>query len=73
MAVNLEAVGRQRLDFVRALMDVKRLITGAAQEMVVMRQVGQLVPKPAARELDFRQPPFSGQHLNVPVDGRHSE
>ena len=49
MAVDLEAVGRQRLDFVRAPMDIKRLIAGAAEEVVVMRTVGQLVPNPAAR------------------------
>ena len=54
VAVDLEAVGRQRLDFVRAPMNVERLVTGAAEEVVVMRTVGQLVPKPAARELHFR-------------------
>ena len=73
MAINLEAVGRQRLDFIRAPMNVKRLITGAAEEVVVMRAVGQLVSRPAARELDFRQPPFANQNLQVPVDGCYPE
>ena len=73
MAFNLEAVGGQRLDFVRAPVDVERLITGAAEEVVVMRAVGQLVPKPAARERHFRKPPLANEGLDVPVDGRQPE
>jgi len=73
VAVDFEAVGRQRLDLVRAPMDIERLIAGVAEEVVVMRPVGQLVPKDAAREFHLRQPPLANEGLDVPVDGRHTQ
>ena len=73
MAVDFEAVGRKRLYLVRAPMDIERLIAGVAEEVVVMRSVGQLVPKDPARELHLRQPSLANEGLDVPVDGRHTQ
>ena len=73
MAVDLEALGRQPLDFIRTPMDVERLMTGATEEVVVMRALGQLVPQSTTRKIHFRQPPLGSEGLHVPIDGRQPE
>ena len=73
MAVDLEALRRQLLDFIRTLVDVECQIAGTAEEVVVVRTLGQLVPKPAAGKLHLRQPSVIRERLHVPIDGGQPE
>ncbi len=73
VAVDLESLGRQFPDFTRTPTDGERLIAVAAEEVEVMRAPGQLVPKPAARKVHFRQPPLTCEVVYVSVAGRKPE
>ena len=54
-------------------MDIERLVARVAEEVVVVRSAGQLVPKNATREFHLRQPPLANERLEVPVNSGHTE